>query len=152
MLRNLITNTGKIADATYTADVAMVRGMAVEKSSGEAVLPTADTGEGLFFVDKEPIPTGLDTVRGEISDYDDAFEKIAAGDHVKLLKYYAGEEIATDQVTGTIAAGTYVVAGTDGKLKAATTGNVAYAVSRGAYDDNGHALTAIEFIEAHTVA
>ena len=152
MLRNLITNTGKIADATYTADVAMVRGMAVQKSSGEAVLPTAVTGEGLFFVDKEPIPTGLDTVRGEISDYDDAFEKIAIGDHVKLLKYYAGEEIATDQVTGTIASGTYVVAGTDGKLKAAVTGNVAYAVSRGAYDDNGHALTAIEFVEAHTVA
>jgi hypothetical protein len=152
MLRELITNTGKIADATCTADVALVRGMAVQKLNGEAVLPTAATGEGLFFVDKEQVPTGLDTLKGEISDYDDIFEKIAANSNCKLIKYYAGEQIATDQVTGTIADGTYVVAGTDGKLKAAVAGNVAYAVSRGAYDDNGHALTKIEFVEAHTVA
>jgi len=152
MLRELIANTGKIADATYTADVALVRGMAVQKSNGEAVLPTAATGEGLFFVDKEPIPTGLDTVRGDISDYDASFENIKAGEYVKLIKYYAGEQIAIDQVTGTVASGTYMVAGTDGKLKAASTGNVSYAISRGAYDDNGHALTKVEFVEAHTVA
>ena len=152
MIRELMTNTGKIADATYTASVALVRGMAVQKSNGEAILPAAATGEDIFFVDKEPIPTGLDTVRGDISDYDDTFEKIAAEDHVKLIKYSAGEQIAVDQVTGTIADGTYAVVGTDGKLVAATAGNVAYMISRGTYDDNGHTLTKIEFVDAHTVA
>jgi len=151
MLRDLIVND-KSAVATYTADVAMVRGMGVKKSGTEAILPTAATGEGIFFVTKEQIPTGLDTVRGELSGYDDVFEKIAVGEPVVLVKYGAGEEFATDQVTGTIADGTYAIVGTDGKLVAATTGQIAYVVSKGAYDDAGHALTAFEGVEAHTVA
>lgn len=150
MLRNLIADNG-VAVATYTADVAMVRGMGVHKSNGEAVLPTAATGEGIFFVTKEQIPTGLDTLRGEISDYDDIFEKIAVGEPVVLVRYPVGNVFATDQVTGTIANGTYANIGTDGKFVAATTGT-AYFISRGAYDDAGHALTAFEAVEAHTVA
>lgn len=152
MLRELIANTGKIADATYTADVALVRGMGVQKLNGEAVLPTAVTGEGIFLADKEPIPTGLDSLRGEISDYDVIFEDIKLGEKLKLIKYGVGETFATDQVTGTIASGTYAVVGTDGKFKAAVATNVAYVISRGAYDDNGHALTVFEGVEAHTVA
>ena len=152
MLRELMTNTGKIADATYIADVALVRGMVVQKSNGEAILPTTVTGEGLFFIDKESIPTGLNSLKGELSDYDDAFEKIKVGEKVKLIKYSAGEQIAIDQVSDTIVSDTYVVAGTDGKLKTAVTGDISYAISRGAYDDNGHVLTKIEFVEAHTVA
>ena len=151
MLRNLMASD-KVAIATYTADVAMVRGMGVQKSGTEAVLPTAATGEGIFFVTKEQVPTGLDTLRGEISDYDDIFEKIAVGEPVVLVKYAVGEVFADNQVTGTIADGTYAVIGTDGKIKAATTGDVAYLISRGAYDDAGHALTAFEVVEAHTVA
>jgi len=151
MLRDLIVNNS-VAVATYTADVAMVRGMGVQKSGTEAVLPTAATGEGIFFVTKEQIPTGIDTVRGEISDYDDVFEKIAVDEPVVLIKHGIGEVRATDQVTGTPADGTYLVVGTDGKLKAATTGQVAYVISRGAYDDAGHALIAFEGVEAHTVA
>lgn len=141
----------KVAIATYTADVAMVRGMGVQKSGTEAVLPTVATGEGIFFVTKEQVPTGIDTLRGEISDYDDIFEKIAVGEPVVLVKYAVGEVFADDQVTGTIADGTYAIVGTDGKIKAATTGDVAYLISRGAYDDAGHALTAFEVVEAHTV-
>ena len=151
MLRNLIADNG-VAVATYTADVAMVRGMGVHKAGTEAVLPTAATGEGIFFVTKEQIPTGLDTLRGEISDYDAIFETIAVGEPVVLVKYPVGNVFGDDQVTGTIADGTYAIVGTDGKIKAATTGNVAYLISRGAYDDAGHALTAFEVVEAHTVA
>jgi hypothetical protein len=150
MLRNLMASD-KVAIATYTADVAMVRGMGVQKSGTEAVLPTVATGEGIFFVTKEQVPTGIDTLRGEISDYDDIFEKIAVGEPVVLVKYAVGEVFADDQVTGTIADGTYAIVGTDGKIKAATTGDVAYLISRGAYDDAGHALTAFEVVEAHTV-
>jgi hypothetical protein len=151
MLRNLMASD-KVAIATYKADVAMVRGMGVQKSGTEAILPAAATGEGIFFVTKEQVPTGLDTLRGEISDYDDIFEKISVGEPVVLVKYAVGEVFANNQVTGTIADGTYAVIGTDGKIKAATTGNVAYLISRGAYDDAGHALTAFEVVDAHTVA
>lgn len=151
MLRNLMASD-KVAIATYAADVDMVRGMGVQKSGENAILPSVATGEGIFFVTKEQIPTGLDSIRGEISDYDDIFEKITAGEKVVLVKYAIGEIFADDQVTGTIADGTYAIVDTDGKIKAATTGNVAYLVSRGSYDDAGHALTAFEVVEAHTVA
>lgn len=151
MIRNLMADNN-VAIATYTADVAMVRGMGVQKLNGEAILPTAATGEGIFFVTKEQIPTGTNTLRGEISDYDDIFEKIAVGTPVVLLKYRVGEVFATDQVTGTIADNTYAIVGTDGKIKAAVSTNVAYLISRGTYDDAGHALTAFEVVDAHTVA
>ena len=151
MLRELKVNGQKMADATYTADVALVRGMAVKKSGGEAVLTTTATGVDIFVVDNQAIPTGIDTLRGELSDYYTSFENIAVGGSLLLKSYEKGEEIATDQVTGTPADGTYLVAGTDGKWVAGTTGQVSYAISRGTYDDAGHTLYAIEFVNAHTV-
>jgi hypothetical protein len=153
MLRELKVNGQKMADATYTADVALVRGMAVQKNAGEAVLVSAATGENIFFVDNQPIPTGINTLKGELSDYDDAFEKIDIGGSLVLKSYTVGEEIAIDQITGTPADGTYLVAGTDGKLVAGTTGQISYAISRGAYTDAGsHSLYAVEFVNAHTCA
>lgn len=153
MLRELKVNGQKMADATYTADVAMKRGMAVLKSGGEAILPTAATGVNVFFADKQSIPTGIDTFRGELSDYYTAFENIVVGETIVLKHYTTGEEIATDQITGTPVDGTYLIAGTDGKLvTAATTGQIVYAISRGAYVDGTTTLYAVEFIDAHTVA
>jgi len=150
MLRELKVNEEKIADATYTAGAALVRGMAVQKSSGQAVLVSAATGINLFFVDNQEIPTGIDSLRGELSDYYTSFENIASGGALLLKSYTVGEEIATDQITGTPADGIALVAGTDGKLVAGTTGQVSYCISRGAYNDAGHALYAVEFVNAHT--
>lgn len=152
MLRNIMDNNGKVAVTTYTADVPMIRGMAVVKSGKVAAFPSAKTGVDLFFVTKEQIPTGIDSLRGEISDYDDTFEKITAGEYVKLVKYGAGEVFADDQYSGNVSDGTYLVAGTDGKMVAAATGEVTSYICRGTYDDNGHHLIMIEGCEPHTVA
>lgn len=151
MLRELQTIGGKNATAMFTADVAMVQGMVVVKSGTEAVLPTAGATD-LFFVTKARIPTGLLSIQGELSDYNSAFETINAGDPVILTKYFAGEAISVDQITGTPTAGTYLIAGIDGKLTAQTAGTTSNIVYRGAYDDAGHALSKIEFVEPLTVA
>jgi len=124
--------------------------MAVQKVSGEAALVTAATGLNIFFVDRQQVSTGIDSLRGELSDYYTSFENIAINTACLLKSYTVGEEIATDQVTGTPADGTYLVAGTDGKVVAGTTGQVSYMISRGAFDDASNALYAIEFVNAHT--
>lgn len=152
MIRELQTITGKNAAANYTADVAMVRGMVVIKSGTEAILPTSAGIGDLFFVDKQFIPTGLLSLQGEISDYSDSADKITANEAVILTKYLLGERVATDQVTGNpVAEGTYLIAGTDGKLKAQTASTTSTMISRGTYDDAGHTLTIVEIVEPNVV-
>ena len=151
MLKELIANSGYAANAMFTADVDMVQGMVVVKSGTEAALPTAGAGD-LFFVTKERIPTGVLSLKGELSDYIDEYENIAAGEFVKLEKYRVGDIVATNQITGTPAAGTYLIAGTDGKLKAQVSGTTSNMVCRGTYDDAGHTLYKVEIVEPYTAA
>ena len=151
MLRELIANSGYAANAMFTADVAMVQGMVVVKSGTEAVLPTAGAGN-LFFVTKERIPTGVLSLQGDLSDYITEYENIAAGEFVKLEKYYVGDVVATNQITGTPAAGIYLIAGTDGKLKAQTASTTSTMICRGTYDDAGHTLYKVEIVEPNVVA
>jgi len=151
MLREIQTVNGKNADATYVADVALVRGMGVQKNNGEAVLPAATTCENIFLATKESIPTGLLSVQGEISDYNTAYENIAIGEGVVLIAPVAGEKYATDQTTGELAAGDYLGVATSGKFIKVTIG-VSKFVCRGTYTDGTRTLTKIEVIDAHTVA
>lgn len=151
MLRELIVNSGYAATAMFTADVAMEQGMVVVKSGTEAVLPTAGAGD-LFFVTKERIPSGLLSVQGELSDYIDAFENIAANEYVVLNKYHVGDVIATNQITGTPTAGTYLIAAIDGTLTAQTSTTTSNMVCRGTYNDAGHTLYKVEIVEPKTVA
>ena len=150
MLRELIANSGYAAVATFTADVDMVQGMVVVKSGTEAVLPTVGAGD-LFFVTKERIPTGLLSLKGDLSDYIDDYENIKAGEFVKLEKYHVGDIVATNQITGTPAAGTYLIAAIDGTLTAQTANTTSNMVCRGTYDDAGHTLYKVEIVEPKTV-
>lgn len=153
MLRELMVNGQKLADATHTADVALYRGMAVLKTSGEAVLASGVTCENVYFVDTQEVLTGIDSLRGEVSAYDDLNDKIAIGGKLVLKSYSKGEAIATDQVTGTPAAGTYLMANTDGTVVAAVSTNVSNMMSGGAYTDVGSkTLYIVKFVDSHTVA
>jgi len=147
MLRDIMTNTGKVADATYSAGTDLVRGMVVVKSNGNTAFATAPTGDNVFFVDKEPIPAGVDSVRGELSDYDSSFENIKSGEKVVLKNYVAGETIATDQIDSSVTKGVYLEAGTDGKLAAAGVDVITKMICGGDYDDNGHSLKLVEFVQ-----
>lgn len=152
MLRELKTNGQKMADATYVAGANMYRGMGVVKGANNtADFPSAATGVNVFVVDKQPIATGINSLIGEISDYDDIYDKVAKDEPVVLKAYVKGEEIATDQVDTGLTADDYLVVGTDGKWAEASAGDVAYAICKGTYDDAGHTLTIIEFIDPYTV-
>lgn len=148
MLRELRTGTGKVVDATYKADVAMVTGMAVVKNYTDktADMPTAATVDGFFFVNKERVPTGVNCARGDMSDYDDNFVKIALGDPVKLIAPVVGERYATDQFTDTdLVVGDALMVGTNGKFARATNTTVSSRfIYTGTVTDNGHTLAVVE--------
>lgn len=153
MIRDFIINGAKAPDAMHKAKVAMVTGMAVVKEDSEtdkyANITSAETVADIFFVDKERIPTGINTARGDMSDYDPDFVNIAAEEMVSLDKYAPGEKFGTDQYdTSSITTETEVgtrISFKDGKAQAATqtTVNSPY-VFKGFYNDNGHALVQIE--------
>lgn len=148
MLRELQTIINKNADSMLKADVDVVTGMGVVKdgSNGEFKLPTAETDTGVFFVNKEQVPTGLNTARINMSDYDDDFCKVAAGERAKLIAYVAGERIATDQYSDSLTdIDTYVKVGTDGKIAAVASGT-SKMLFKGTMIDNGHTLAIIEFV------
>ena len=82
-----------IYDATKTAKVAMVMGMGVVKDGNNVKFPTSTTAKNIFFVGKELIGTGLDSMR-ELSDYD--LENIAEGEFVYLDKPIIGKQYWTN--------------------------------------------------------
>lgn len=149
MLRELITHSHKAAESTYKAKVAMETGMAVVKNikDGTAEFPAADTGDNLFFVHKERIPTDINAARANMSDYDDDFNKVAADELVVLYSFDAGEQFATAAYDATLtdeSIGKPLVAGTDGKLKLAESKATSKYVFTGLYNDAGHTLCGVE--------
>lgn len=153
MLRVLQSINGKNADAMYTADVAMVKGMGVVKgTNNEVIFPATSTANNVFFVTKEMIPTGVNTLYGELSDYVDNFEKIAADEPVVLVTPLKGERYFTDQAD-TVVVGDYLVVGVDGKFEKATTGKTSNLLVKNiTYKDAGsHAGIVIEVVDWATI-
>lgn len=152
MIRRLQTILHKNVDATFTASVAMVRGMLVQKdlATKTVVLPTSN--EGLYFVTKESVPTGIMTAEGELSDYDPRYEAISAGEKVKLEKPISGEKYAVDQFVDSevdaLEEGDYLTVVTSGAnqgkiVKSETATNFAYG---GTYNDNGKTLAIVQVL------
>lgn len=149
MLRELQTTTGKVYDTMNTiADDAVV-GMGVVKDyekANEVKFPGTATDKGVFFVTKEKRTLGVNAGReGFMSDYDDEFMNIKAGEGVKLVAPVKSERYATDQVAAAIDAGKYVELGTDGKWAEAS-GTTRF-VSRGTKKVDTHDLTVIEVVD-----
>lgn len=128
MLRELINHGGKAAETTYTAASDMKTGMGVVKNvDGTASFPTEATSANIFLVDKERIPTGTNTARTNLSDYEDEFNTIKQGDFVKLPEYDFGEKFATSEYADALAdsdAGKTLHVGTDGKWAVATAASI----------------------------
>lgn len=118
MLRELINHGGKSAEATYVAATELKTGMGVVKNiDGTCSVPASATSKNIFLVDKARIPTGVNTGRTYLSDYEPEFNEIAQGDRVKLPEYDFGEKFATSEFTGLSDgdAGKTLAVGTDGK-------------------------------------
>lgn len=152
MFRVLEDINAKNADAMHSAGSAMTIGMGVVKGANfEADFPSEATATDVFFVTKEIIPTGLDTLKGEISDY--TLEAIVAGEKVVLVKPIIGEIYWTDQIDVGITKDDYVVVGTDGKFeKATSTKSNLKVVSTDVKDAGTHAGIAIEVVDWATVS
>jgi len=145
MLRRLQNVSGKNIDVQMKADVAMVRGMLVQKNlaTGKAILPVDQ--KNLFFVDRDVQPEGLMSYEGEINDYDERLEKIVAGHLVQLEKPLSGERFATDQfVAADLVIGGYVAADAQGKAIASV--DATGLIYGGVYNDNGKTLAIIEVV------
>lgn len=147
MYRVLQGNSGKVADATYLAGVAMKRGQFVVKGTdGEVNYPAAATDKNVFLVGKEFITSGENGDR-DLPDYDDIFENIADGEGVATEKPVPSERYFTDQVTGTFTAGGYALAGTDGKLVATTVASKFRIVSTAYTDCGTHVGVAFDVLD-----
>lgn len=152
MFRVLEDINAKNADAMHTAGEAMTIGMGVIKvASNEVEFPASATATDIFFVTKEIIPTGLDSLKGEVSDYN--YENIADGETVVLVKPIIGEVYWTDQ-TDTVAVGDYVVVGTDGKFEKGATGDTTNlkVTSITTKDAGTHAGAVVEVVDWTTLA
>lgn len=124
MIRELINHGGKAAEATYVAATELKTGMGVVKNTdGTCSVPTAATAQNIYLVDKERIPTGTNAGKTYLSDYEDEFNTVAAGDCVKLPEYDSGEVFATSEYDTALTAadaGKTLHVGTDGKWAVAT--------------------------------
>lgn len=139
MYRVLQGKGGKIADATFKAGTAMVRGMLVVKGAdGEVNFPATATDKNVFFVKKEFIATGANGDR-DLPDYSAEFENIAEGEGVVTEGIEATERYFTTEYAGNLTVGTqgYALVGTNGKLVASTSATRLKVVATD-YNDCGH--------------
>lgn len=155
MVRHYIENDGKmvfggIKAAAISADTEKVyrTGMGLVKDGNEAKLPSAETGVGIFVMDKQNYATGALAALNNVSDYDDAFNVVKQGEQCLLDTFEAFEKFGTDAFDATslvaAAVGKYVTVGTDGKWKVGTKDVASLYIFRGTVTDNGHTLALIE--------
>lgn len=157
MIRDMRRNGAQPKDTMHKAEVAMVTGMGVViKDATTVALPSAETASNVYVVTKERIPTGINTARVDMSDYDEDFVNIKAGEFIGLERYTDGEKFATDQFKagdfgeGAVA-GFAVSVGVDGKWQKATVSTMpSKYVFDGFHNDNGHKLVMVR-VEADAI-
>ena len=157
MIRDMRRNVAQPKDTMHKAEVAMVTGMGVViKDATTVALPSAETASNIYVVTKERIPTGINTARVDMSDYDEDFVNIKAGEFIGLERYTDGEKFATDQFKAEdfgegAVAGFAVSVGVDGKWQKATVSTMpSKYVFDGFHNDNGHKLVMVR-VEADAI-
>ena len=157
MIRDMRRNGAQPKDTMHKAEVAMVTGMGVViKDTTTVALPSVETASNVYVVTKERIPTGINTARVDMSDYDEDFINIKAGEFIGLERYTDGEKFATDQFKAEdfgegAVAGFAVSVGVDGKWQKATVSTMpSKYVFDGFHNDNGHKLVMVR-VEADAI-
>lgn len=149
MLRELINHGGKAAEATFIAATELKTGMGVVKNvDGTCSVPTEATSANIFLVEKARIPTGVNTGRSNLTDYEEEFVTVYKGDRVKLNEYDFGEVFGTDQFVGLTEgdAGKTLAVGTDGKWTVATAASI-YRFRGFIMDAGRHQMAQIEVLK-----
>lgn len=157
MIRDIRRNGSQPKDTMHKAGVDLVTGMGVViKDAATVKLPDSETASNIYVATKERIPTGINASRTDMSDYDEDFVNIAKGEFLGLERYTDGEKFATDQFKASdfsesVADGTAVSVGADGKWQKATASSMpSKYVYEKDFNDNGHKLIMIR-VEADAV-
>lgn len=150
MLRELINHGGKAAEATYIAASDLKTGMGVIKNiDGTCSFPAEASSANIYLVEKARIPTGINTGRNNLSDYEEEFVTVKKGDRVKLCEYDFGEVFGTDQFADALAdgdAGKTLAVGTDGKWAVASAASI-YRFRGFIMDAGRHKMAQIEVLK-----
>lgn len=150
MLRVFQETENKPKNTMYSAGTDMITGMGVVKdhSTLKVDFPDAETGVNVSFVTKERVPTGINTARGDMSDYDEDFTKVATSEMVGLKEFYAGERFGVDtyDTAATYTAGDKLAVDATGKIVKASAGTLTALEFVEIYDDAGHDLIKIEVL------
>ena len=146
MLRLFEVNEQKPCDATYKASSAMMTGSLVVKDTATKTVDfaSAPTAENVIFVTKAAVPEGANAYKSDFSDYEEAFNTIKENELVILHVPTAADVFGTDQFDPSLVKGDPVAAGTDGKAVKATGKSRLRFIDT--YDDNGHTLARIEYL------
>ena len=144
MLRNRIVSGQKATDATYVAHANLKRGMGVIKgTAGKTAFVGATTDEGVFVLDRDNLPEGIESLYTDRPDV--YFDDVKEGAYVLLRPYVIGESFFTDQYAeGADVDGTKLGVGVDGKWCAFADG-IKF-VSRGAETVAGVKMLIVEVI------
>lgn len=154
MLRTIIAHDGKLVLGGFKTAGAYKTGMGVTKDevTGVVTIPAKEVGVNLYVLDKERIPTGANTARVDMSDYDPDFNTFAAGEFCKIQGYVANEKFAVDQFNAESCIdankGKYAAVGTDGKWTIAASATDSEYKFLGLHNDAGHTLALIECVKA----
>ena len=95
MIKNRIVNGQKATDATYVAHADLVRGMGVVKTAGKTAFPAETTDAGIFVVDRDNLPSGVECAYTDRPDK--AFDAIKEGEMVLTRAFVVGESFYVDQ-------------------------------------------------------
>lgn len=149
MLREFQSKNGKNVPADYKAKVKMVTGMGVvmDRANKEVNFPVAATADDIYIVNKARIPTGINCARTDMSDYDDNFVNVAAGESIKLETYTNPESFGTDAKGSAVNKGKVLAVGADGLWVNAGADVMSKYLYVKDYDDNGHILMKIDVLD-----
>ena len=153
MVRDLMTNEGKIAPANCAAAAACTTGMGVviDRAAHTFAFPTAATAANIYVVHKERIPTGIYTAQTDFSDYFEQFNTVEKDEYAPLWMYEFGEEFAVDAYDTTTLTnankGKVLAVGTDGKWTVAGNGVASKYRFVDFWDDAGHKLVRIDVLD-----
>ena len=147
MLRFFQIKEQRPCDATFKAAGERKPGMLLKYDYATKTVDVADsaTTTNVAFVNKAPVPYGLNAARADFSDYDEQFNTIKEGEFVVLNMLDNADVIGIDQFDNTLVANDFVEAGTDGKVvKASGTTHFQFL---GTYNDNGHTLARVRYVD-----
>ena len=153
MIRELMVNVAKNVPANYSAAAAMVTGMGVtiDFATGTLALPSAETAEGIHFLEKERTVEGIYASLTDFDDYFEQFVNVKEGEFAEAIPAYAGEMYGTDQYDTSVKAeaiGKRLAVGADGKWKVASTNVESRFILAGMQTDGTHTLAMIAVTDA----